>query len=94
MAHIAVWTDRLERLRDFYVNYLDGKSHEKYENPKKGFASYFVYFERGAALEIMQCTDVRAHCEQEHIGLAHIAFDVRSKEEVDKRIETFRRWLL
>ena len=90
MAHIAVCTDRLERLRDFYVNYLDGKSHEKYENPKKGFASYFVYFERGAALEIMQRTDVRAHCEQEHIGLAHIAFDVRSKEEVDKRIETFR----
>ncbi len=42
LTHIALWTNHLERLRDFYVKYFNGKSNEKYVNPKKGFASYFV----------------------------------------------------
>ena len=54
LTHIALWTNHLERLRDFYVKYFNGKSNEKYVNPKKGFASYFVSFESGPALEIMQ----------------------------------------
>lgn len=45
LTHIALWTNHLERLRDFYVKYFNGKSNEKYVNPKKGFASYFVSFE-------------------------------------------------
>ena len=53
LTHIALWTNHLERLRDFYVKYFNGKSNEKYVNPKKGFASYFVSFESGPALEIM-----------------------------------------
>ena len=39
LTHIALWTNHLERLRDFYVKYFNGKSNEKYVNPKKGFAS-------------------------------------------------------
>ena len=42
LTHIALWTNHLERLRDFYVKYFNGKSNEKYVNSKKGFASYFV----------------------------------------------------
>jgi len=53
LTHIALWTNHLERLRDFYVKYFNGKSNEKYVNSKKGFASYFVSFESGPALEIM-----------------------------------------
>ena len=53
LTHIALWTTQLETLRDFYVRYFNGMSNEKYVNPKKGFASYFVYFESGPALEIM-----------------------------------------
>ena len=40
LTHIALWTNHLERLRDFYVKYFNGKSNEKYVNSKKGFASY------------------------------------------------------
>ena len=58
LAHIAIWTNELERSRDFYIKYFNGKSNEKYVNPKKGFASYFVTFEGGASLEIMQRTDI------------------------------------
>ena len=47
LAHIAIWTNELERSRDFYIKYFNGKSNEKYVNPKKGFASYFVTFEGG-----------------------------------------------
>ena len=51
LTHIAIWTNELERSRDFYIKYFNGKSNEKYVNPKKGFASYFVTFEGGASLE-------------------------------------------
>ena len=51
--HIAIWTFRLEELREFYIRYFNGTSNEKYINPKKGFESYFIYFDDGAALELM-----------------------------------------
>ena len=90
LTHIALWTTQLETLRDFYVHYFNGKSNEKYVNPKKGFASYFVYFESGPALEIMQRTDVTELREKEYIGLVHLAFHIPSKAEVDRQIELFR----
>ncbi len=54
LTHIVIWTNELERSRDFYVKYFRWKSNEKYVNPKKGFASYFVTFEGAVSLEIMQ----------------------------------------
>ena len=65
LTHIALWTTQLETLRDFYVRYFNGMSNEKYVNTKKGFASYFIYFESGPALEIMQRTDVTEQREKE-----------------------------
>lgn len=91
LTHIAIWTNELERSRDFYVKYFGGKSNEKYVNPKKGFASYFVTFEGAASLEIMQRTDITVENDGVYIGLAHFAFSARSKEGVDQKIEQFRR---
>ena len=51
--HIAIWTFRLEELKDFYVRFLGGTSNEKYINPKKGFESYFISFDEGPTLELM-----------------------------------------
>ena len=45
VAHIALWTNRLEELRDFYVRYFDGESGPVYRNPAKGFESFFVRFD-------------------------------------------------
>ena len=42
LHHIAIWTFRLEELKEFYVRFFGGKSNEKYINPKKGFESYFI----------------------------------------------------
>ena len=43
LTHIAIWTNELERSRDFYVKYFGGKSNEKYVNPKKGIRLLFCY---------------------------------------------------
>lgn len=88
LAHIAIWDDELERSRDFYIKFFNGKSNEKYVNPKKGFASYFVTFEGGASLEIMQRTDITKETADVFIGLAHFAFSTGSKEKVDAMIES------
>ena len=32
LTHIAIWTNELERSRDFYIKYFNGKSNEKYVN--------------------------------------------------------------
>lgn len=90
LTHVALWTNRLERLRNFYVTYFSGKSGEKYTNPKKGFASYFVSFEGGMSLEIMQREDISEVYTDTHIGLAHIAFLVASREEVHQKVERLR----
>lgn len=91
LTHIAIWTNELERAREFYVKYFNGKSNEKYVNPKKGFASYFITFEGGASLEIMQRTDITEERSGLFIGLAHFAFSVGSKEKVNEMIEMFRK---
>ena len=59
LHHIAIWTFRLEELKEFYVRFLGGKSNEKYVNPKKGFESYFISFGEGPSLELMSRPDVQ-----------------------------------
>lgn len=53
IAHIAVWTTRLEELRNFYVTYFGGESSDKYVNPGKGVESYFVRFGHSAAVALI-----------------------------------------
>ena len=91
VAHIALWTNRLEELRDFYVRYFDGESGPVYRNPAKGFESFFVRFEGGVALELMRRTDVRDSDEGEHTGFCHVAFGVGSREAVCSLTERLRR---
>jgi lactoylglutathione lyase len=52
IAHIAIWTNDLEAMKDFYTLYLKGESNEKYINPIKRFESYFISFESGTKLEL------------------------------------------
>lgn len=57
--HIAIWTFRLEEMKEFYTCYFNGSSNEKYINPKKGFESYFLHFDEGTDLELMSRTDIQ-----------------------------------
>jgi lactoylglutathione lyase len=87
IEHIAVWTKDLERLRSFYIEYFGAKSNEKYFNPKKNFSSYFLSFESGARLEIMEMPSVPESKDDPHsqfTGLIHLAFSVGTEAKVDE----------
>lgn len=89
--HIAIWTYRLEELREFYMRYFSGKSNEKYVNPRKGFESYFISFDEGATLELMSRTDVQdVAMEENRLGLTHFAMSFGSREEVLRTTEQLR----
>ena len=90
LHHLALWSRRIELLRDFYTTYFDGRAGEKYENPAKGFESYFVTFADGVSLELMRRTDVTAPDAALHLGLAHFAFGCESRAEVDRLTERLR----
>lgn len=84
ISHIAIWTNELEKLRDFYCNYFGAISNEKYFNPVKQFSSYFLTFEKGAcSLELMNKPNLDYPESNTSTGLAHFAFSVGSKELVE-----------
>ena len=86
IEHVALWTTRLEELKDFYETYFGGRAGGKYVNREKSFSSYFLEFAGGAKLEIMQMPDVgpRPYDVTAHVtGYTHLAFSVSSKEKVD-----------
>ena len=58
IEHVALYVNDLEKARDFFVKYFEGKSNEGYYNPKTNFRSYFISFDSGARLEIMHRPDI------------------------------------
>ena len=91
IAHIAIWTERLEELRDFYVHYFGGISNDKYTNTAKGFESYFVTFGGECRLELMRRTDIQGRNSASQLGLCHLAFELDSREAVLMLTERLRR---
>lgn len=89
IEHIALWAENLELLKEFYTTYFDGVSGSRYHNPVKGFTSYFISFTGGCRLELMHREGLcRGECNR--LGLAHIAFSVGSKTNVDQLTERLR----
>ena len=89
LEHIAIWTDQLEVLKDFYIRFFNAVPNTKYINPKKNFQSYFLSFESGARLEIMSMPGVSANLndtiKKQHKGIIHMAFEVDSIEAVNAK---------
>ena len=91
--HIAIWTKQLEKMRHFYEQYFSGKSGPKYINPRKNFESYFVEFDSGSRLEIMEKLEVdsKLHNDIEnYLGITHFAFSTGEKKKVDQLTEQLR----
>lgn len=53
IEHVAMYVNDLEKAKDFFFRYLGGVSNDGYHNEKSGFRSYFISFDDGARLEIM-----------------------------------------
>ena len=91
IEHIAMYVQDLEKTRDFFVKYFAAKSNALYHNSNTDFKSYFLSFDDGARLEIMQKPGVEAQTEnQMRTGFIHVAISVGSKEQVDKLTETLK----
>jgi lactoylglutathione lyase len=84
--HVAIWTENIETMRDFYTTYFSFTPTNKYINEAKGFSSYFLSGVAGARLELMHRQDVKAvkvDQSAEWVGFAHLAFSVGSRESVE-----------
>lgn len=89
LEHVAIWTDDLEKLKDFYVKHFGGVANSKYTNETKQFQSYFLTFKSGARLELMTMPGVPGNSNdtitKQHIGIIHLAFGVDTISEVDQK---------
>ena len=84
IEHIAMYVNDLERAKDFFVKYFEAKSNDGYHNQKTDFRSYFLTFDDGARLEIMNKPEMSDLSKDlARTGYVHIAFSVGSKEKVD-----------
>ena len=80
IEHIAMYVKDLETARDFFVKYLGGRSNAGYHNKNTGFRSYFISFEDGARLELMNKPDLEdLEKPLNRTGYVHIAFSVGSQ---------------
>ena len=95
LEHVAIWTNQLETLKDYYVRYFEGHPNEKYVNTQKHFESYFLTFSSGARLELMQMKGVPDNrndmVRPQHLGIIHLAFGVDTTEEVDRKAEQLKK---
>lgn len=83
IEHIAMYVNDLEGTRDFFVKYFNAKSNEGYHNKTTDFRSYFLSFDDGARLEIMNRPNmVDGEKQLARTGYVHIAFSLGSKEAV------------
>lgn len=94
IAHIAIWTHNPERLKAFYETYFEAKAGPKYTNRNSHFESYFLSFETGARLEIMQMPTIPNSMndpQAQATGLIHVAISVGSEAAVDALVERLQR---
>lgn len=79
IEHIALYVNNLEDARNFFIKYLEAKSNGGYHNPRTNFRSYFLSFNDGARLEIMNKPEMQdLPKELSRTGYVHIAFSVGS----------------
>ena len=84
IEHIAMYVTNLEAARDFFVKYFHAVSNEGYHNRTTDFRSYFLSFDGGARLELMNKPGM-ADPEKNltRTGYVHIAFQLGSKDAVN-----------
>ena len=94
IEHIAIWVKDLEKQKAFYEKFFHAKTGEKYVNSLKNFQSYFLSFDGGARLELMQKPGIPDNANEvasQNIGLIHFAISVGSKEKVDQLTDELKK---
>jgi lactoylglutathione lyase len=85
VAHVAIWTEDLERLSTFYSRFFGAQPGMPYRSRARPFESVFLAFASGARLELMRAPGLLPRGGPDpRVGLAHLAIAVGSREEVDR----------
>jgi len=85
IEHLAMFVNDLEGAREFFVKYFGVTHKERFHNPKTGLSTYFLYFEDGARLEIMNLPEMNdLEKSYARTGFTHLAISVGSREKVDE----------
>ena len=85
IEHIAMYVTDLERAKEFFEKYFGARSNNGYHNQTTDFRSYFLSFDDGARIEIMNKPEMDdASKSIARTGFIHIAFSVGSRERVDE----------
>ena len=94
IEHLAIWCKDLEAMKFFYVKYFGAVANSQYHNPAKNYYSYFLSFEKGTRLELMQMPGIPDSLNdvmEQFTGLIHFALSVGSEEKVNELTEQFRK---
>ena len=90
--HIGMYVNDLERAKEFFITYFNATASEKYHNKTTDFRSYFLSFDHGARLEIMNRPEMEiGSTGLVHTGYIHVAFRLGSKEAVDDLAERLKK---
>lgn len=83
--HVAMYVWDLEGAKEFFVHFFQAKPNDMYHNPKTGLKTYFLSFDDGSRLEIMNRPDMKEKpLDIFYQGLIHLSFKLGSKEKVDE----------
>ncbi|MDF1502482.1 VOC family protein [Roseisolibacter sp. H3M3-2] len=85
IAHVALWTRDLDRLRDFYTRHLGAEANARYESRNTpGLRTHFLTFPGGGCrLELMALPALADAAAPPAVGWAHVALAVGDEAEVD-----------
>ncbi|MGN0630611.1 MAG: VOC family protein [Ruminococcus sp.] len=85
IEHIAMYVNDLEKARNFFIRYFNAVSNDGYHNKTTNLRSYFLSFDDGARIELMNHPDMQDTDKGvRRTGLIHIAFSAGSREKVDE----------
>lgn len=93
IEHLAIWTQNLDKVKDFYIKYFKMECGEKYRNSKNNFSSYFLSFDGASPrIELMHRPDISTFLgdHSASLGLTHFAISVGDRDEVNKLTEQLR----
>ena len=87
--HVAIECNKSEEMKEFYSKVFELKVSNKYENVKKNFISYFLYFDDNISIELMNSPKSKI---DKGDNKSHFSIGVNSEEEVDKVVDKIRKY--
>lgn len=92
IEHVAMYVKDLEQTKEFFEYYFGAKSNDGYHNKNTDFKSYFLEFDDGARLEIMNKPGLKdIEKDINSYGYIHIAFSVGSVDNVNKLTDELKK---